>query len=416
MERKENQFSELISSLSAVLDLDENVKLYHAWRTALFAYKMAQVILPQDAEQIFYAGLLHDVGAVGLADHLVHHPESDFESFSIIFEHPRLGAEIVKEIPGLEKAAEFIRDHHETLDGEGYPNHKRGDELSLGSQILYIADHVDLLLRNEQLDRTDIYNAFRVKKGRKYRQELWPVFLDLFHSKGGTYLHILREKHGLMQMMHETLDEIARIDLHLPDHFLDQVVKVFGKIIDAKHSYTQGHTQRVVEYSTLIGQAYGYSPEEIQRLRRGAYLHDVGKLGVPLRILDKREPLNDDEFYKIRRHIIITMEVLDSMSFLRDLTEISGYHHARWDGKGYPDRIQGVEIPLSARMICIGDSFDAMTSNRAYRKAFDFDYAWEELKKNGGTQFDPDLVALLDKTGVRDGFYQVYQSQFTKEK
>lgn len=416
MQRKESQFSELISSLSAVLDLDENVKLYHAWRTALFAYRMAQIVLPAEAEQVFFAGLLHDVGAVGLADHLVHHPEGDHESSEIIRQHPYLGAGIVKEIPGLTIAAELIRDHHETIDGEGYPAKKRGEEISVGSQILYIADHLDLLLRNPLPDRTDIYNAFRVKKGRKFNRSLWPVFLDIFHSNGGTYLHILRENHGLYQLMQETLSQVSSVNLHLPDNFLDQAVTIFGKIIDAKHSYTHGHTDRVVQYSTIIGQAYGYTPEEIQRLRRAVYLHDVGKLGVPLRILDKKEPLNDEEFYKIRRHIIITMEVLDSMSFLRDLTEISGYHHARWDGKGYPDRIQGEAIPLGARMICIGDSFDAMTSNRAYRKAFDFERAWNELQQNGGTQFDPNLTTLLGQPGVRDRFYQVYQSQFAEKK
>lgn len=411
MIKKEKQFSELISTLSAILDLDENIKLYHAWRTALVAYYLALDIVPADAVQIFFAGLLHDVGAVGLEDHIVHYPESSYRDKAVIMNHPVLGAAIVREIPGMEKVSQYILDHHESIDGEGYPAGKKGDEISIQSQILYVADHLDLLLRVETMDKTDIYNSFRVRKNRKFSAVIWPAFLNLLNYNSGTFFHMLKDKSGYMQLMHDVLEKVSQVDLALPGDFLDRVVKVFGRVIDAKHSYTQGHTERVVRYSTIIGQALGLTAEEIQHLQRGGYLHDIGKLGVPLSILDKKEPLTDDEFHKIRRHIIITMEVLDSMSFLQSLTEISGYHHARWDGKGYPDRIGGTEIPLGARILCIGDSFDAMTSNRAYRKAFDFEYAWEELKKNANTQFDPDLIALLDKPGVRASFEQVYQEE-----
>lgn len=415
MQNRNAQFIELITTLSSVLDLDENIKLYHAWRTALVAYKLAQTVIPEDAEQIFFAGLLHDVGAIGLEDHIVHYPEASYNEHEIILNHPIRGAAVVAEIPGLKKAATFILDHHETYDGTGYPRQIAGEELNIGSQILYIADHLDLLLRNDTLDRTDIYNFFRLRKGHKFTLELWPAVLDLLHANGGTYLHMLREKHGYLQLMHEAIKAVGQADLELGDDFLDQVIKVFGKVIDAKHSYTQGHTERVVAYSTVLANALGLTAEEVKIIQRGAYLHDIGKLGVPLSILDKREPLNDEEFYKIKRHILITMEVLDSMSFLRDLTEVSGYHHARWDGRGYPDKIQGEDIPLGARIICIGDSFDAMTSNRAYRNAFDFDRAWSELKKNGGSQFDPGLIVLLEKSGVKDGFMWVYQTQFTEK-
>lgn len=411
MEKKEKQFSELISTLSAILDLDENIKLYHAWRTALVAYYLALEIVPADAVWIFFAGLLHDVGAVGLEDHIVHYPESSYRDKAMIMNHPVLGAAIVREIPGLEKAAEYILDHHESIDGEGYPAGKKGDAISIQSQILYVADHLDLLLRVDSMDKTDIYNSFRIRKGRKFSGAIWSAFLDLVNYNSGTFFHMLKDISGYMQLMHDVLEKVSQVDLALPDDFLDRVIKVFGKVIDAKHSYTQGHTERVVRYSTILGQALQLTPEEIVHLQRGGYLHDIGKLGVPLSILDKKEPLTDDEFHKIRRHIIITMEVLDSMSFLRDLTDVSGYHHARWDGKGYPDRIGGTDIPIGARILCIGDSFDAMTSTRAYRKAFDFDYAWEELKKQANSQFDPSLIALLDKPGVRESFWQIYQEE-----
>lgn len=409
MNKKEKQFSELISTLSAILDLDENIKLYHAWRTAIIAFNMAEQLIPHDSAQVFFAGLLHDVGAVGLKDHIVHYTDlKDIRDQPIIFNHPIIGAKIVKEIPGLELAAQYILDHHETVDGQGYPAKKGAEFLSLGSQILHIADQLDLLLRVDSLNRTDIYNIFRQKKGKKFAYELWPVFLDMINSDTGTFFYMLKEKSGYMRLMKETLTKVTMSELSLPDNFLDQTIRVFAKIIDAKHSYTHGHTERVVEYSTIIARYLNLNKEEILKLKRSAYLHDIGKLGVPLDILDKKERLTDEEFYKVKQHIIITMEVLDSLSFLRDLTEISGYHHARWDGSGYPDLIQGEAIPLGARIITIADSFDAMTSSRAYRKALSFEFAFNELRKHAGTQFDPVLIAKIDNPHVIKQFEEIY--------
>ncbi len=407
------QFTELISTLSSILDLDENIKLYHAWRTALIAYRMAKLIVPKEAVQIFYAALLHDVGAVGLKDHIVHYANLlDHGGQENIRLHPEVGARIVAEIPGLQEASRYILDHHEMYNGQGYPYGKKGDELSIGSQILYIADHFDLLLRNESMKRTDIYNYYRTRKGQNYALELWPVFLEVLHSDGGTFFHLISDTVGYLPLMHQALQEVSQIPLDLPENFLDQVVKVFGKIIDAKHSYTQGHTERVVQYSQIVGETVGLTTEELHTLQRGAYLHDIGKLGVPVAILDKKGRLTDEEFYKVKKHIIITMEVLDSMSFLRNLTEISGYHHTRWDGNGYPDRVAGEEISLEARILCIADSFDAMTSSRAYRDAQSYEYAWSELRKHAGTQFDPYLVKKIDRQKVSDRFKKVYLSQF----
>lgn len=413
MKIPESQFAELISTLAAILDLDENIKLYHAWRTALISYKMAQLIIPKKAIQVFYAGLLHDVGAVGLKDHIVHSKNSpDQKEQQIIFNHPKIGAKIVQEIPGLKQAAEYILDHHETYHGKGYPNKKMGDELSIGSQILYLADQLDLLIRDQSLKKTDIYNFFRLEKGLSFTKKLWPIFLDMLHSAGGTFFYLLKEKTSFLKLMHATLEEINQRPLHLPENFLDQTLKIFGQIIDAKDSYTHGHSERVVRYSLVIGQTINLPKEKIHLLKHGAYLHDIGKLGVSVSILNKEERLTDQELATVKEHVLITMEVLDSISFLRHLTEISGYHHTRWDGTGYPDRLAGEDIPLEARIICLGDSFDAMTSNRAYRTAQSFDSAWNELRKQAGRQFDPNLINQIDQPAVIEKFKKIYLSQF----
>lgn len=412
MKKPEAQFAELISTLAAILDLDENIKLYHAWRTALVSYRMAQLIIPNQAVQVFYAGLLHDVGAVGLKDHLVHHTKfADQREQEIIFNHPKVGGLIVQEIPGLKQAATYVFDHHETYHGKGYPAKKQGAELSIGSQILYIADHLDLLIRDQSLNKTDIYNFFRLQKGLSFTKKLWPIFLDVLNSDGGTFYYLLKEKTSFLRLMHSTLEEINQKPLHLPANFLDQTIKIFGQIIDAKHSYTHGHAERVVQYSSIIGEEINLSTEKMRSLKHGAYLHDIGKLGVPVLILDKKEDLTDQEFAAVKKHVLITMEVLDSISFLRHLTEISGYHHTRWDGTGYPDQITGEDIPLEARIICIGDSFDAMTSQRAYRDAWSFETAWDELRQQSGKQFDPQIIKKIDHHKIREQFKEIHFSQ-----
>lgn len=162
--------------------------------------------------------------------------------------------------------------------------------------------------------------------------------------------------------------------------------------LEMRDAYTGGHTRRVEQYSVAIGKELGLCSEELERLRLSAILHDIGKIGVRDHILLKNGPLSCDEFEVMHRHCEFATEMLKHVESLRDLVPAIRAHHERFDGMGYPDALEGADIPLNGRIIAVADTFDAMTSDRQYRKALPRDVALSELKRGSGRQFDPQVV------------------------
>lgn len=148
-----------------------------------------------------------------------------------------------------------------------------------------------------------------------------------------------------------------------------QMMKTLAATIEAKDDYMRGHSYRVAEYSALIAKQLGWSEHEVENLRNAAYLHDIGKIGVPDTILNKPTRLTDEEFAAIKSHTVMGADILKDITLLDHLVDIARNHHERYDGKGYPDGLVGEEIPLSARIVCVADSYDAMKSRRIYRNA-----------------------------------------------
>ena len=184
----------------------------------------------------------------------------------------------------------------------------------------------------------------------------------------------------------------------LHDHdneIIKESIETFTGFIDAKDPYTNGHSNRVAQYTRLIAEEMGYEGEELNRIYYVALLHDCGKIGVPDNILGKPGRLTEDEFEIIKSHTTRGDEILSRFKSLTNVTEGARYHHERYDGKGYPEGKKGEEIPLIARMICVADSFDAMNSNRVYREKLSRDAIIEEIEKNRGTQFDPEIADIL---------------------
>ncbi len=174
-----------------------------------------------------------------------------------------------------------------------------------------------------------------------------------------------------------------------------KTITALTEAIDAKDVYTAGHSQRVAEISTTIAYDLGLTQKEIDNVHYGALLHDIGKIGVPENILNKTGKLTDSEFFAIKKHPIIGTNILRSIDFLDDALNIVRHHHERFDGRGYPDGLFGTDIPFMARIVCVADAWDAMTSNRSYRKALPIQVVIDELQKNAGTQFDPEIVRAL---------------------
>lgn len=171
------------------------------------------------------------------------------------------------------------------------------------------------------------------------------------------------------------------------------VVQALAAALEAKDPYTRGHSDRVAEYSEAICRRLGMSEEFIEELVQAARMHDIGKIGVPEEILNKPGQLTDLEFGLIKGHPQAGFNILKEVDFLTSIAEIIRYHHEWYDGsKGYPGELSGEKIPIGARILMVADCFDAMTSDRPYRKALTVEEAIMELKKGGGSQFDPRIV------------------------
>ena len=162
--------------------------------------------------------------------------------------------------------------------------------------------------------------------------------------------------------------------------------------VDAKDSYTKNHSDRVSYYAVMLAKKLNLPKEEVEIIRDGAYFHDIGKIGVPDSILQKTSSLTDEEYSNVKDHPSIGAHILQPAKIFENIIPIVQFHHERYDGRGYPTGLSGENIPLTARIVCIADSFDAMTSDRSYRPRFTLYKAIDELRACKGTQFDPNLV------------------------
>ena len=199
----------------------------------------------------------------------------------------------------------------------------------------------------------------------------------------------------------EQMNEIKKINDELSDTYnrLEQAymesIQTLRYTVEAKDTYTRGHSDRVSELSVLIGKKLGLNEDDIKRLRVGGLFHDVGKIGVPDNILQKNEKLTDDEYSEIKNHPTIGTHILSTATIFQDILPIVKHHHERYDGKGYPGNLKGEEIPYLARIAAVADAFDAMTSRRVYRDSLPLDVVISEFEKNKGTQFDPKLADVF---------------------
>lgn len=194
----------------------------------------------------------------------------------------------------------------------------------------------------------------------------------------------------------------ARLFKQLQSTYLS-TVKTLVSIIEAKDAYTRGHTERVADYAVAIAEHMKLPKEERKRITFGAVLHDIGKLGVYENLLNKTGRLSEEEWNILKGHPEVGASIIENMEFLSGTVALVRHHHERYDGKGYPDNLQGDDIPLGARIITVADSFDAMTTDRPYRQALSLEEAIATLQNNSGSQFDPVIVEHFIQV-IRNGF------------
>ncbi|GIP34116.1 HD-GYP domain-containing protein [Paenibacillus sp. J2TS4] len=179
---------------------------------------------------------------------------------------------------------------------------------------------------------------------------------------------------------------------------LEGIVRGVIAALELKDPYTRGHSERVAQYASLFARHLeSFSEEELKSFYYACLLHDVGKVHIPDEILMKPSNLTNEEYEIIKEHPVVGADAIKDIEGLEDCIDVIRYHHERWDGKGYPDRLQGEEIPLLARITSIADAFDAMTTHRSYRPALPLDVAYQRILQGKGTQFDPQLVEIFVK-------------------
>lgn len=428
------RLSEVLAALSHALDITEGQPRGHAERTCLIAMRVArQIDLDDNARaSLFHAALLKDAGCSSNAakvahlygtddadakrdrkvtDHLkpaesLRHlyrstapgrgPVAKVKHLKLLVEHGSTGsrgltelrcergAEVARHI-GLSTLAEAaIRELDEHWDGRGYPYSLSGEQISVCGRILCLAQTAEVYWQSGGA-------AAAVAVARE-RRGTWfdPALVDA--------LAACSDDHAFWA----TLDEPRVAALEPEDRLLladedglDRIAHAFAGIVDAKTPYTARHSEGVAEIATALGAALGFDAVQQRRLTRAGLLHDIGKLGVSNRILDKPGKLDADEWAAVRRHPLWTLEILERIPAFADLAEVAANHHEKLDGSGYARGLGAADLTLEARILVVADIAEALTADRPYRGPLPVEKVLEIMSGDVPHALDADVFARL---------------------
>jgi putative nucleotidyltransferase with HDIG domain len=242
---------------------------------------------------------------------------------------------------------------------------------------------VPLVVKDQVKGVLEIFHRTELKTN-----EEWLKFLHALANQAA----IAIDNSSLFHDLQRSNDDLTRA--------YNATIQGWSRALDLRDNETEGHTQRVTELTLKLARHFGMSEEELVHVRHGALLHDIGKMGVPDRILLKPGPLTDEEWVIMKKHPSFAYELLAPILYLRDALQIPFCHHEKWDGTGYPRGLKGEEIPFEARIFSIVDVWDALTSDRPYRKAWAEDRVLDYLRSLSGIQFDPQILRTTLEMGL----------------
>jgi len=245
--------------------------------------------------------------------------------------------------------------------------------------ILLLTGHKDLAPPLETIKRLEIQGY--CEKSDKFDQLL------LLIESGIKSIEQMNTIKTINEQLHDKNEELERA-------YLD-TIGILRQTVEAKDPYTRGHSDRVSEYSVLIGKKLGLDEKTLHILKIGGLFHDIGKIGIPDSILLKESKLSDEEYSQIKNHPMIGVHMLGDAAIFTDILPIVKHHHERYDGRGYPSQLVGEDIPYVARIAAVADTFDAMTSKRSYRDSLPIDIVRAEIERCSGTQFDPNIAKVF---------------------
>lgn len=403
----------LLAAVSYMTDIIPGGCLFHSWRIALAAEHIAASVFPDEAAEVFYAGLMQEVGCVGAARHVTAYCSlADQLDDHIIKTHPRRGGALLEWLPGMSESAKMVRYHHEWWNGSGYQDGLSGTDIPQTSQLLLLVETLDTIgcFRSWQGMAAGLRQLACCTK-QAWNKQIWTsVVQSLEDAEFYTRLMSQEALHGLISdclTRHPVPSELDN------EAGVERIFHIFAALVDAKDPTTVGHSRRTAIFARLLAEHMGLSEQEIQLAYRAGLVHDCGRLGLPASLLRRSGRLSPEEMEQVRQHAQMTNRVMNCMPDCAGMLEIgrvAGYDHERYDGTGYPDRLTGENIPLISRILSVVDAFDAMTSAATYKNLLSPRFAVIRLQQAAGTQFDPNVVDAM-ASAVESKLFQVAPSE-----
>ena len=433
------QLSELIGSLSHALDITEGQPRGHCVRACWIGMNIGLEIGLADAElrDLYYTLLLKDLGCSSNAARICELYMTDDLSFKrdfkvvgdslpqmlrFVFSHTGLkagfsdrlrgivnimrngpqiadeliltrctrGASIARQLRFSEAVAEGIGSLDEHWDGSGRPQHLQGDAIPLYARIALLAQVVDVFHVAE--DAGAALREARARSGTWFDPTLVAAFRRV--AAEAEFWNCLESDEVERRVF---AMEPAAGSVVLDDDYLDDIAAAFGQVVDSKSPFTSGHSERVADYVDAIAADLGLPEARRRWLRRGALLHDVGKLGVSNSVLDKPAKLDREEWVSVQEHAAHTEAILSRIGAFRELAVTAAAHHERLDGAGYPRGLKADQISLETRIITTADIFDAISADRPYRGAIPVEETLEIMAATVGTAIDAECFAALKR-------------------
>ncbi len=392
---------DLIISISDAMDLLSPVVVDHHLQVAYIASAIADELdlEPDHRNAVFLAAALHDIGAFSAKE------RRDTLDFELIrpHRHAWIGHQLLTAFQPFAEAAEFVKHHHVPwADGGG--REFGGEEVALGSHIIHLADRVAVLLERGEAILTQtqsIRKKIREKTGVMFMPELVEAF-DSIAGKEFFWLDLGSPSVAPVLRSRTCLEPVE-----LDGRGLEDLGNLFRTIIDFRSHYTATHCSGVVATAEELARLHGFSENECRMMRVAGCLHDLGKLGIPLEILEKPARLEAGEFAVMQWHVYHTFRILEPIEGLGDVRAWASFHQERMNGTGYPFHLTGDDLPLGSRIMAVADVFTALTEDRPYRKGMSPDEAKGILDGMvRGGEMDPRVTGILgqhfrDLDGIR---------------
>ena len=409
--------SEILAAMSSALDLTEGQEPGHTVRTCIIGMRMAEELDLSSFDRVALYGalLLKDSGCSGNSQRVdealddgsptkprlaIADQRSVREKLSSLLKRSAPGAEtgslargqrgegIALRLGFSTATAEAIRGIDEHWDGSGGPDGLVGHEIPLFSRIILVAQTVDAFY-----SRRGLLAAMKMARERSGH---W------FDPSLARIVRSWREETNWWEQLHSPEATEIAISLepqqytrYVDDKGLDEVARAFAEIIDAKSPFTYHHSTNVAKYARAVAYELGFEKQELRVINRAALLHDVGKLGVSSRILDKAGPLTQEERAEMQRHPLYTWEILQRVGAFSGFARTAALHHEKLDGSGYPWGVRGEDLDLPARILCVADMYEALTAHRPYRAGLGRETALKIIREGSGKHVCPVAAEAL---------------------